>query len=200
MFVSSSYRVSLLATMLSLSVSGLALSSTFSQIETLKEESNSLSKAIAGLASSSGRSFPNQFEDLISAGVELVMEIAPVLKQFSKKHFPTAKEQDSQGSLSSIMTYYEKMPSPCFVSQSRQDIDRQGVAAIGSVVGGVANAAVTGVGAAASASSLSATATGLKNLDSALGMDYSIPQDRALHKNKKKIKFSNISSYVILWP
>ena len=58
--------------MLSLSVSGLSLASTYSQIETLRRDSNALSKAIAGLAVTTGRSFPSQFEELISEGKYLI--------------------------------------------------------------------------------------------------------------------------------
>ena len=67
------------------------------------------------------------------------MELAPVLKQFVSKHFPLPSTQekngeilreDSEGSPSSMKTYFEKMPSPCYVSQRRGQIDRQGVAAI----------------------------------------------------------------------
>ena len=67
------------------------------------------------------------------------MELAPVLKQFVSKHFPLPSTQekygemlreDSEGSPSSMKTYFGKMPSPCYVSQRRGQIDRQGVAAI----------------------------------------------------------------------
>ena len=67
------------------------------------------------------------------------MELAPVLKQFVSKHFPLPStqqkngemlRQDSEGSHTSMKTYFEKMPSPCYVSQRRGQIDRQGVAAI----------------------------------------------------------------------
>ena len=67
------------------------------------------------------------------------MELAPVLKQFVSKHFPLPSTQekngemlreDSEGSHTSMKTYFEKMPSPCYVSQRRGQIDRQGVAAI----------------------------------------------------------------------
>ena len=68
-----SLQVGLLATMLSLSVSGLSLASTYSQIETLRRDSNALSKAIAGLAVTTGRSFPSQFEELISEGKYLII-------------------------------------------------------------------------------------------------------------------------------
>ena len=70
--ISVSLQVGLLATMLSLSVSGLSLASTYSQIETLRRDSNALSKAIAGLAVTTGRSFPSQFEELISEGKYLI--------------------------------------------------------------------------------------------------------------------------------
>ena len=72
-------------------------------------------------------------------GAELIMELAPVLKQFVSKHFPLPSIQekngeilreDSEGSPSSMKTYFGKMPSPCYVSQRRGQIDRQGVAAI----------------------------------------------------------------------
>ena len=42
---------------------------------------------ILGLASTSGRTFPNQIEDLISEGTELAMEIVPFLSQFPKHYF-----------------------------------------------------------------------------------------------------------------
>ena len=71
--ISVSLQVGLLATMLSLSVSGLSLASTYSQIETLRRDSNALSKAIAGLAVTTGRSFPSQFEELISEGKYLII-------------------------------------------------------------------------------------------------------------------------------
>ena len=53
--ISSTYRVSLISTMLSLSVSALALVTTFSKIEVLKRETNELSRALEGLASVSAR-------------------------------------------------------------------------------------------------------------------------------------------------
>ena len=40
-----------------------------------------------GLASTSGRTFPNQIEGLISEGAELTMEIVPFLSQFPKHYF-----------------------------------------------------------------------------------------------------------------
>ena len=67
-------------------------------------------------------------------GAELIMELAPVLKQFVSKHFPLPSTQEKNGEMlredSSMKTYFEKMPSPCYVSQRRGQIDRQGVAAI----------------------------------------------------------------------
>ena len=66
--------------MLSLSLSGLALATTSSQIESLLRDSNFLSKEIASLTSSSGRSYPRQFEDLMSGGAELIMELASFLQ------------------------------------------------------------------------------------------------------------------------
>ena len=53
-------------------------------------------------------------------------------------------DQDSEDSLYSTKTYFAKMPSPCFVSQRRQDIDRQDLPAIGSIIGGVLTLGVTG--------------------------------------------------------
>ena len=59
------------------------------------------------------------------------MEFVPVLREIAKKHFPDRTEQDSESSSSAMMkTYFEKMPSPCYMSQRRGQIDRQGVAAI----------------------------------------------------------------------
>ena len=72
-------------------------------------------------------------------GAELIIHLAHVLKQFISKHFPLPSTQekngemfreDSESSPSSMKTYFEKMPSPCYVSQRRGQIDRQGVAAI----------------------------------------------------------------------
>ena len=70
----------------------------------------------------------------------------------------------------SLKTYFEKMPTPCFVSNRRQEIDRQGITGItlGNILGGMATTAVVGVGAAASSSDLERTATILKNLEKEL--------------------------------
>jgi hypothetical protein len=62
------------------------------------------------------------------------MELAPDLKQFVSTHCPLPSTQEKNGEMlredSSMKTYFEKMPSPCYVSQRRGQIDRQGVAAI----------------------------------------------------------------------
>ena len=166
--VTMSDRVSLVSTMLLLSVSALALVTTFSQIDDLKKETRDLSRVLAGLASATGRSFPNQIEDLINESAELTMGFAPVMKKSSENLIPTPIEQDSQGSSSLLTPYFQKMPTPCFVSQRRQENDKPGATTIGSIVGGVANVVLVGVGAAATTSDLESTATGLKNLEKAL--------------------------------
>ena len=88
-----SLQVGLLATMLSLSVSGLSLASTYSQIETLRRDSNALSKAIAGLAVTTGRSFPSQFEELISEGKYLSNYLHTAATHFDPRHFVPKKQR-----------------------------------------------------------------------------------------------------------
>ena len=83
-------RVGLIATMLSLSISGLALATTRAQIESLRQDSDTLFKEIAALSSGSGRSYPRQFEDLKNEEAEILMGITfPFLKvvNFQKDYF-----------------------------------------------------------------------------------------------------------------
>ena len=70
-------KVGLVATMLSLSISGLALATTRAQIESLRRDSDTLSKEIAALTSSSGRSYPRKSEGFMDEGAEIWMEITP---------------------------------------------------------------------------------------------------------------------------
>ena len=74
--------------MFSLAVSGLALSSTYSQVETLRRDARSLSVAISGLATSSGRAFSNPFEDIISDGKLQKSVIIYFVSQEMLKGFP----------------------------------------------------------------------------------------------------------------
>ena len=100
--------------MLSLAVSGLALTETHSKIETLRRDSVALSKAISGLTSaSSGRSFTNHFDDLISEGAEFITEIVPVLKPFTEEYFQSSTEQDFESSLMSSMETKVRLQKKC---------------------------------------------------------------------------------------
>lgn len=57
--------------MLTLAVSGLAMATTVSQIETLKRDASELSQSITGLSSASGRSFKSEFDYIIREGKHL---------------------------------------------------------------------------------------------------------------------------------
>ena len=84
-----SNKVGLIATMLSLSISGLALATTRAQIESLRRDSDTLFKEIASLTSGSGRSYPRQFEDFMDEGAKIWMENTPFFQvvNFQKEYF-----------------------------------------------------------------------------------------------------------------
>ena len=52
--------------------------------------------------------------------------MAPALMQFIKPHQNLSPiERESEDLTLSIKNYFEKMPTPCYLSQSHQQIDRQ---------------------------------------------------------------------------
>lgn len=119
---------------------------TVSQIETLKRDASSLTLAIAGLTSSSGRSIRSHVDDILKdgnqqfeqkmqfflqclfAGFYIISEDIPsILKSILYEDDPKLTDMEYDAS---NLSYFSKMPDLCTITKRQGQIDRQGAGAI----------------------------------------------------------------------